>query len=207
MWRAPTSTAPAASMRSIRVASRAAGGRSRLIFEPARVASPFTSKRFFTANGTPASGPTILPAAIAASTSLALARARSAVTSVKELRTASCCWMRASAASVASSAESFLELTAFAISAADCITVTTSGGEDTGRLSLIGQREFVNQSRLPQRYVEIGPDRRPPGFLDRQVKRVGEGVDVVVQCISSHLYPAWCTGNGGWGIAVSSSLV
>src|ERR1700744_5439313 len=207
MLSAPTSTAPAASMRSIKVASRAAGLRSRLIFEPARVVSPFTSNRFFTANGTPASGPALLPAAIAASTSFALARAGTAVTAVKELRTESCCWMRASAASVASSAESLRELTAFAISAADCITVTSSGGEDTGRLSLIRQRELVNEARLPQRYVEIGPDRRPPGFLNRQVKRVGEGVDVVVQCISSHLHPAWCTGNGGWGIAVSSSLV
>ena len=37
MLSAPTSTAPAASMRSISVASRVAGARSRLIFEPARV--------------------------------------------------------------------------------------------------------------------------------------------------------------------------
>ena len=34
-----------------------AGGRSRLILEPARVARPATSMRFLTANGTPASGP------------------------------------------------------------------------------------------------------------------------------------------------------
>ena len=37
MLSAPTSTAPAASMRSISVASRDDGARSRLIFDPARV--------------------------------------------------------------------------------------------------------------------------------------------------------------------------
>ena len=40
MLSAPTRTAPAASMRSISVASRVAAGRSRLIFDPARVDSP-----------------------------------------------------------------------------------------------------------------------------------------------------------------------
>ena len=64
MLSAPTSTAPAASSRSISVASRVTARRSRLIFEPARVVRPLTSNRFFTANGTPASGPTFLPAAI-----------------------------------------------------------------------------------------------------------------------------------------------
>ena len=61
MLSAPTSTAPAASIRSINVASRGDGARSRLIFEPARVGRPRTSNRFFTANGTPASGPGFLP--------------------------------------------------------------------------------------------------------------------------------------------------
>ena len=56
MLSAPTRTAPAASRRSISVASRAAGGASRLIFEPASVGNPAMSNRFFTANGTPASG-------------------------------------------------------------------------------------------------------------------------------------------------------
>ena len=42
--------------RSISVASRPAGGASRLIFEPASVGSPAISNRFLTANGTPASG-------------------------------------------------------------------------------------------------------------------------------------------------------
>ena len=43
--------------------ARRAGARSRLIFEPARVGRPATSKRFFTAKGTPASGPGGRPAA------------------------------------------------------------------------------------------------------------------------------------------------
>src|SRR3979490_2929712 len=61
MCRAATKTAPAASMRSIKVASRADGLRSRLIFDPARVGRPCTSNRFFTANGTPARGGAFLP--------------------------------------------------------------------------------------------------------------------------------------------------
>ena len=50
-------------LQALRPASRrrCAGGRSRLIFEPARVGSPFTSNRFFTANGAPASGPSGSP--------------------------------------------------------------------------------------------------------------------------------------------------
>src|SRR5262245_14253689 len=162
MLSAPTRTAPAASMRSIKVASRAAGGRSRLIFEPARVGSPFTSNRFFTAKGTPASGPAFLPAAIASSMAFALERARSAVTSVNALRMELCWLIRASASSIASWAESLPELTALAISEADCGTdalpmagflaefMANSGGEDTGRLGFIRQREFVNEPRQPQ---------------------------------------------------------
>ncbi len=56
MLSAPTRTAPAASRRATSVASLRAGGRSRLIFEPARVVRPSTSNRFLTANGAPASG-------------------------------------------------------------------------------------------------------------------------------------------------------
>ena len=64
------------------VASLAAGGRSRLIFDPARVGSPATSNRFLTANGAPASGPSGSPFARAASTASAFLSARAAVTSV-----------------------------------------------------------------------------------------------------------------------------
>ena len=64
--------------------SRAAGGRSRLIFEPARVGRPATSKRFLTANGTPASGPGVRRPR-AASTAAARASARCPVTAVNAL--------------------------------------------------------------------------------------------------------------------------
>src|SRR6476660_2944886 len=56
MLRAPTRTAPAASSRLMIVASRFAGGASRLILAPASVVRPAISNRFFTANGTPARG-------------------------------------------------------------------------------------------------------------------------------------------------------
>src|SRR5581483_6926816 len=75
MLSAPTSTAPAASRRATSVASAVAGGRSRLIFEPARVASPATSNRFLTANGTPASGPSGRPLARSAATACAMSSA------------------------------------------------------------------------------------------------------------------------------------
>src|ERR1044071_7338775 len=83
MLSAPTSMAPAASMRAISGESRCAGGQQRLIFEPAIVGWPAPSNRFFTANGTPASGPRSCFFARAASIDLARTRARSAVTAVK----------------------------------------------------------------------------------------------------------------------------
>ena len=61
-----------------RVAVRQAA-RSRLIFEPASVGRPAMSNRFFTANGTPASGPGGSPAAQVRSISCAATRARSSV--------------------------------------------------------------------------------------------------------------------------------
>ena len=118
MLSAPTSTAPAASRRAITVASRAAGGRSRLILEPASVGSPAMSNRFLTANGTPASGPSRRFAACAASIALALARARSATTAVKALSTRSCPAIRVSAASTTAVAPVLPSATAAAISLA-----------------------------------------------------------------------------------------
>src|SRR6266550_7464810 len=190
MLSAPTSTAPAASMRSISVASRVAGSRSRLIFDPARVESPCTSNRFLTANGTPASGPAFLPAAIAASMARALARARSAVTSVNAFKTGLCLAIRASAASVTASAEMLRPATACAMSEADSASgvevMAGSGCKDTGRLGFIRQREFVHQPRQPQRHLEIGLDRRLPGTLHRQAQGLRNGVDIVIKRISSH---------------------
>src|ERR1700733_6517585 len=189
MLSAPTSTAPAASIRSIKVASRVDGFKSRLIFDPARVARPCTSNRFLTANGTPASGPTFCPFAMAVSTARALARARSAVTSVKEFRMRSCLAMRASAASVTAIADSLLSATACAISAADnpseLTAVAVSGCKDTGRLGFVGQREFIDQPRQPQRYLEVGAHCRPPAILDRQGQCFGDGVDIIVERIGT----------------------
>src|SRR6266850_6091738 len=211
MLSAPTSTAPAASMRSIRVASRGDGARSRLIFDPARVERPLTSNRFLTANGTPASGPTFWPAAIAASTARAFARARSAVMSVNEFSTESCLAIRAKAASVASSAESSRSVTACAICWADSPSVFTvmalSSRVDTGRLGLIRQREFVDQPRQPQRHFEVRPHGRPPGFLDRQRQRLGYGVDVIIQKFGSHLVPTQLSSEPATADAESPSAV
>src|SRR6266481_5887206 len=106
----------------------------------------------------------------------ALARARSAVTSVKAFRMELWLAIRASAASVASSAEMLRPATACAISAADSpselAVVTISGCIDTGRLGFVRQCEFVDQPRQPQRHLEIGLDRRPPGILDRESQRL-----------------------------------
>src|SRR6202030_2726352 len=190
MLSAPTRTAPAASIRSISVASRVDGLLSRLIFDPARVASPCTSNRFLTANGTPASEPGFFPDAIAASIARAFARARSAVTSVKAFRMESCFAIRASAPSVTASADSLRPATADAISAADSPSLFSimarSGCKDTGRLGFIWQREFIDQPRQSQRDLEIGPHRRLPGIHDRQRQHFGGGVDIVIQRISSH---------------------
>src|ERR1700712_4465577 len=193
MLSAPTSTAPAASSRSINGWSCTEGASSRLILEPARVGRPCTSNRFFTANGTPASGPTVLPAAMAASTARAVDRARSAVTSVKEFRTASWRAIRASAASATPSADNLRLATALAISAADSPSEPTvmaiSGCKDTGGLGFVRQHELIDQPRQPQRHLEIGPDRRLPGVIDRQRQRLADGGDVVTQRIGSHHPP------------------
>src|SRR3984885_15000065 len=189
MLSAPTSTAPAASSRSTSAASRGAAGRSRLIFDPARVGRPLTSNRFFTAKGTPASDPGFFPAAIAVSTARAFSRARSAVTSVKEFRTESCVAIRASAASMALSADNFLSLTACAISSADIPSpapVTASRCEDTGGLGFVRENKFVDQSRQPHGDFQIGPHGGFPGFLDRKPQEFGGSVDIIVQRIFSH---------------------
>jgi len=85
MFSAPRSTAPARLSAATAVASLAAGGRPRLILEPARVVIPATSNRSLTANGSPASGPASPPAASDASTRSASARACSASNVVNAL--------------------------------------------------------------------------------------------------------------------------
>src|SRR5471030_1076464 len=114
MLSAPTRTAPAASSRVISGESLVAGGWVRLILEPAMVASPIMSNKFFTAKGTPASGSFDLFGA--ASIDLARARARSAVTAVKALSVGLSLAMHARAASVTLAALATPEATARAIS-------------------------------------------------------------------------------------------
>jgi hypothetical protein len=164
-------------MRSISVASRADGVRSRFDLRPGAGARPFTSKRFFTANGTPASGPTLSPAAIAASTRAGF-RTRAIGGDVGERvqhrimsgNTRQCGF-------VASSADNLRAATACAVASAESpsvfVIMATSRGVDTGRLGFIRQRELIDQPRQPQRHFEVRPHGRPPGFLDRQRQRLG----------------------------------
>src|SRR5882672_1819248 len=118
MLSAPTSTAPAARMRATSTASAAAGAQSRLIFEPASVRSPATSKRFLTAYGTPASAGKGRPCARASSIAAASASARSAVISVKLLNCGSRRRMSPIAACATSTARTRPSRTAAAISSA-----------------------------------------------------------------------------------------
>src|SRR5262245_52453988 len=181
MLSAPTRMAPAASRRSISGWSASAGARSRLILEPASVGRPATSNRFFTANGTPASGPSALPPARAASRARALASARSAVTAVKELSTASRALMRASAASTTAVAPVSPVATAAAISDTELHGSMALSLEHRGRLGLVGELELGHQGAEPQRDGQIGLHRRFPLRLYGQVQRLGRRIDEVVE--------------------------
>ena len=127
MFSAPTSTAPARRSAATMTASRAAGGRSALMRDPASVTIPATSNRFFTANGAPASGPGSMPAATAASIRSASRRAASAVTAVNELMAPSRLPIRSSAAAATSRARTRPARTAEAIASASSLTGETPG--------------------------------------------------------------------------------
>ena len=152
------------------------GGRSRLIFDPARVGRPCTSNRFFTAKGTPASGPGFFPAAIAASTARALARARSAVTSVKEFRTRIVFGDPRQRGFGDARAPRILPLHGardFQGSASSAgrrtryqAVKTLAGSASSGRANSSTIRASL------MRHFEIGPHRGLPGFLDRQPQRL-----------------------------------
>src|SRR5690348_13005143 len=106
----------------------------------------------------------------------ALARARSAVTLVKELSVVSWRAMRANAASTASGAGSRRAEPACAISPADCApsaAMPASGAEDIGRLGFVRQRELVHHPGEPERDLEVRADRRAPGLLDRKPQPPG----------------------------------
>src|SRR4051794_35930295 len=188
MLSAPISTAPAASSRWISGWSRVAGGSSRLIFEPARVGRPFTSNRFFTANGTPASGPSFLRFARAASIERARARARSASTSVNELSTGSRAVMRASASSTTVIAETRPLATAVAMSPAlaQPLSKSGSGFEDRRGLGIVRQLLFADERGEPECDGEIGADFGLPRFVNWNAQRRSGGVDVGVEGIGTH---------------------
>src|SRR5262245_46987842 len=174
MLSAPTSTPPARSSRSITVASRLAGARSRLILEPASVGSPATLNRFFTANGTPASGPRRRPLARSASSAFARARARASVTAVKALRSPLRFLMAASVASMTAVMLVSPAKIARAISAADANVGSIAMRlrlEHGGRLGVVRQREFGHQRRLAQRDLEIHFNRRQPLRIERKIER------------------------------------
>ena len=165
MLSAPTRMAPAASSRSISGWSCAAGARSRLIFEPARVGSPFTSNRFFTANGTPASGPRFCRLARAASIARARFTARSASTSVNELSTGSRAVMRARASSTTVTAETRPFATAVAISPAVAQPLSNSAlsFEDRRGLGIVRQLLLSHQRGKFECDFEIGAS--PPASI------------------------------------------
>src|SRR5437870_12152774 len=101
--------------------------------------------------------------------------------------------MRPSAASITLTADILAPATACAISEADSpsrvAVMARSGCKDTGRLGFIRQRELIHQPRQPQRYLEIGLDRRLPGILHRQAQGFGDGLDIIIKRISSHCSP------------------
>src|SRR3989442_7092911 len=121
MLAAPTSTAPAARSRATAAASRVAGGWRALIFEPAGVASPVTSKRFLARSGPRASGPGSSPAARRRSIESASARARSPSTAVKALSAPSRRAIRSSAPATTSRARALPARTDAAIDRADVV--------------------------------------------------------------------------------------
>src|SRR5580693_8697646 len=187
MLSAPTRIAPAASSLSISAASRSAGGRSRLILEPARVGRPATSNRFLTANGTPASAGSFSPLARAASSARARANARRSVTKVKELSSGSRSRIRANVASTIWVALTRPAVMAAAIEAAESqarSSAEVSSMEDWRRLGIVRQAKFVDQRRVAQDQTQIERDAVVPGRIECQTERPCVRLD---QCVGGIL--------------------
>src|SRR5258705_53983 len=89
MLRQPTRTAPARRSAATAPASRCAGGCAAWMREPASVVTPATSKRFLTANGTPARGAALPPGATMPATRAASALAASRTARLQQLSTRS----------------------------------------------------------------------------------------------------------------------
>src|SRR5207237_1187160 len=155
--------------------SLAAGGWARLILEPARVGMPATSNRFFTANGTPASGPSGLRASRALSIACARSSARSLVTAVNELRTGSRSVMRASAASITAAAGTRPAVTAAAISPAEAQAVSIAGSGLVDRCGLGIVRQFPPADQRGKLHCdfEVGAHGWLPLRFERKAKQRG----------------------------------
>jgi len=181
MLRQPTRTAPARRSAATAAASRSAGGRSRLIRDPASVVTPATSNRFFTANGTPARGPGSRPHAIDRSIRSASESARSESTAVKQFSAPSRLPIRSSAAAATARAETRREATAPAISSAEAApSGRLIGSRTEGRrgLDVVGQGKFREQSRGGEAPDEDLGDRGAALGLDREPKQRGQPLDV-----------------------------
>src|SRR5580693_3927967 len=210
MLSAPMRMAPAASSRWISVASSAAGGKSRLIFEPASVRRPAMSNRFLTAKGTPASGPSGLPAARASSSDRARATARCSLTSVKELSSGSNSRMRAMVASTTLAALARPLATAAAISAAVFhinFDAAVSSMKHRRRLGIVGQGKFVDQRSDAQDQLQIKFDAAVPGRLDSDAEslraRGDEAIDRVFWCSWRRVTLGWLLCARGFALAAS----
>src|SRR5262249_41794621 len=166
MLSAPTSTAPVDSSRAISVASRLAGARSRLIFEPASVGSPAMSNKFLTANGTPASAPTNRPPfARSASSAAALRGALLGDGGERKRQRQS----RSRAPKRCPLERALGQL----------------GREDGRQLGVVRQREIREQGRERERHFEIGFDRALPCRLELKIKRLRPRVDEAVERVTA----------------------
>ena len=213
MLSAPTSTAPAASIRSISVASRAAGGKIAVDLRAGAGRKPFDVEQVLHREGHAGQRADGLAGGDAASIARALARARSAVTSVKELRIRSCCLMRASAASVDLQRRHLARRSRPWRSRRP--TARAAHGEHQAVKTLAGSVSSGSGNSSTSRASRSDTSRfaRTAGLQASSTGRASAfatAVDIIVQRIRGHFAPdsffQW-TGNGGCGIAVSSSLV
>src|SRR5439155_10360284 len=149
--------------------------------DPASVVTPATSNRFFTANGTPASGPAGPPPAITRSIRSASPSARSPRTAVKQLSSASRLPMRSSAAATTARAETRRVATAPAISRAEASSSRTLIGswpEDRRGLGVGWQGKLREQ---PRRGEETGENLGHNGAalgLDRESEQGRQPLDL-----------------------------
>jgi hypothetical protein len=142
--------------------------------EPASVVRPSTSKRFFTAKGTPARGPGSSPAATRASTAAASRRAASASTAVKQLSSPLRAAMRASAASVIARALAPPRRTVVAMpTASSSLPAPLTGGSSRlavatrphGSLSRFERRRRLHLLRQRKLHHEGGGAEKPGELL------------------------------------------